>query len=295
MSAQFKPRLNTMLAEKVIRSGEDIPYHIIKRLTQDGLAIDDKVPFVYIKNIYEAQQGLKKTPFWLAHGGARTGSTFTFAILKTLMESITSKYIAAWERDYSSPAKFFEMVECAECVDSGILKIHRYEDSCAEALSLGKAKAVITTRDYPSVAASWLRMRKNKNSPIYSENTSPQDMLNFIKNEIMEEKRKRTLPNSIFVKESLIRDSPRLAVKMIIDHLGLESTETSIEAVGVAFNVEKMRDRQTRIEKGSSGHDKSYFLHVGHVNEKVADDPEIRNLVFQEFSSLLDEHGYLLL
>jgi hypothetical protein len=293
MLAHLNSKINRILS-KSKQEQEPITPRLIEKITRDALIVNPGEPFVYINNFETAVKNLIATPFWLAYGGSRTASTFSFLVLRTIMASLTQNYLTGWEGDFSSPGQFMDIVDSSHCLEAGILKIHRYENKCPESLASARAKAVITTRDYPSIAASWVRMRGNRHSPFFAEHTSDQDIVNFVSREISFEKKKRQLPNCLFIKEKVIRQHPSLAIKAIVKHLSVDTIDASINAVADSFRVKAMRDMQAKVRKNSTGHDERSLLHINHISEEGFEDLETKRLVIRSFSHLLDDEGYLL-
>ena len=293
MQARFKPGLNEILSgesEEVSSLSEER----IAAIIRDCATIEPSRPFVYIRNYLEAFQRLARCPLWLAYGGVRTASTYSFLILDILMASLSTRYIVGWEGDYQSPLKFIELVKNSKSLEAGILKIHRTEDACNAVLSAGLAKAVVTTRDYPSIASSWVRMRNNKRSPFYRPKTTEKDIIEFVASEIKGEIAKSLVPNCIFVSSDRIERDPYNVVRAICVHLGLDVCENSIQATLESVTRVRVQQMQRSISATSAGHDSESFLHYEHVRPDGYTDEKTKELVWHEFGSRLDRHGYLM-
>lgn len=289
-----KPELNKLL-EEIYNKGDTNDLNV-RQLIADCNAIWPEEPFAHIKNFSKSLESLKTYPIWISYGGCRTGSTFITMALKILLDSLVESFLIGWEGDFKEPIKFFELAKNTPSVNAGILKIHRSEDYCNQMLKNDMAKAVVSTRDYPSIAASYMRMIDNPYSPFYtSSRCTDEQLINFIKGEILEHKKKRDLPNTLFIKEENIRESPHEALLVIAEHMGLNLSTISAHQIGEKLNIETQRSRQKKLIINSAGHSKDNFLHHEHINpfnQKV--DRELIELVFMHFGSELNESGYLI-
>jgi len=292
MHWNYKPGLNELL-ERSTGNGHVIPGQIIERLTNDSLVIDPVSPFVFIENFSQAKDILRASPIWLAYGGPRTASTYSFILLNILIASLTSRSLSGWEGDFQSPGKFFEIVRSSEALEAGVLKIHRICEHCNDALLTGAAKAVISTRDYPSIAASYRRMRRNRHSPFFGESATNAHVLEFIEGEISVEKEKRKLQGCLFIKESAVQAAPHQVILAISRHLGIAISGFSVAAISEATSKRRLREIQCGLTKNSTGHDKSLLLHFDHIGDDDSYDQETRDLVLSSFGDQLDEDGYL--
>ena len=215
--------------------------------------------------------------------------------LKIILDSMVETFLVGWEGDFKEPKKFFELVKSTPRTIAGILKIHRSEEFCNNLLKSDKAKAIVSTRDYPSIAASYVRMKKNPYSPFYSpKKLTDEQILSFIRNQISEHKKKKLLPNTLFIREDVVRVKPHESIASISKHLGIDISETSARFIGEKLNIESQRRRQKNIIVNSTGHSTESFLHYEHVNpDNQQHDPNIHNLIFTSFGELLNEDGYL--
>ena len=142
---------------------------------------------------------------------------------------------------------FFELDKSTPRVEACILKIHRNEEFCDKLLRDNKAKAVVSTRDYPSIAASYARMKDNPYSPFYAaQGIAVEKLLGFIANQISIHKKKLDLPNTLFIKESDAREIPYAVVLNIAEYIGLCLTTASARIIGEELNIESQRERQKK-------------------------------------------------
>ena len=289
----LKPGLNRLLEKKL--ENENFTKADEYKLNNDCKAIWFDEPFAHIKNFSESLKILEVHPNWISYGGARTGSTFVTMVLKILLDSMIDSFLIGWEGDFKEPAKFFELVESTPRTTAGILKIHRSEEFCNNLLKCGKAKAVVSTRDYPSIAGSYARMRNNPYSPFYTpKKLSDEQLITIIRNEITEHQKKQNLPNTLFIREDEIKSSPHESILSISKHLGIDLTDTSARFIGEKLNIESQRELQKNLIVNSTGHGAENFLHFEHVKPgSQRYDLNIHDLIFKNFSELLDEDGYL--
>ena len=289
----LKPELNRLLEKKL--ADDNSPKIDEYTLNNDCKAIWFDEPFAHIKNFSESLKTLKMHPYWISYGGSRTASTFTTMVLKIMMDSMVETFLIGWEGDFKEPEKFFELVDSTPRAIAGILKIHRSEEFCNNLLKCDKAKAIVSTRDYPSIAASYVRMKKNPYSPFYSpKKLTDEQIISFIRNQISEHQKKKLLPNTLFIREDVVRVKPHATIATISKHLGIDITDTSARFIGEKLNIESQRMRQKNIIVNSAGHSIESFLHYEHVNpDNQQHDPSIYDLVFTNFGELLNEDGYL--
>ena len=289
----LKPKFNSLLEQTL---GEDQRGTIDEVcLNADCKTIWFEEPFAHIKNFSESRKKLERYCIWISYGGQRSGSTFTTMALKILLASISENFLLGWEGDFRKPIKFFELVQNNPTIDSGILKIHYSEEFCNKMLEQQKAKAVVSIRDYPSIAASYKRMKENLHSPFYSkERITDEQVISFIANELSEHKKKQALPNTLFIREDIIRLTPHKAVLSIAEHMGLDLSTSSANVIGDALNIQSQKERQRYIIINSTGHSQDSFLHYEHINpveHKL--DKHLWDLVFEHFGDQLNEDGYL--
>lgn len=289
----IKPYLNSLLEKKL--SSENSPNIDEDILNNDCKTIWNDEPFAHIENFSESLKTLKTYTGWISYGGVRTGSTFTTMVLKILLDSMVDTFLIGWEGDFKEPAKFFELLESMPRTFAGILKIHRSEEFCNNLLKCDKAKAVASTRDYPSIAGSFARMKQNPYSPFYSpQELTDEQLISFIRNQITEHQKKKHLPNTLFVREDIIRARPHEAILSIAKHLGVHLTDTSARFIGEKLNIESQRKLQQNLIVNSTGHGTENFMHFEHVNpDSQQYASNIYDLVFSHFGELLNEDGYL--
>ena len=193
------------------------------------------------------------------------------------------------------PRKFFDLAESNHTIEACILKIHRSEAYCNKLLSENNAKAIVSTRDYYSIAASFARMKNNKHSPFYSPKTlDDNQLIQFINYEISEHRKKQSLPNTLFIREDNIRNRPHEAIQSIANHMGIELSATSATSIGKNLSIESQKARQKSIIINSTGHDHECFMHHTHIKEEEKEyDTKYQDLVNTHFGDQLDEAGYL--
>lgn len=289
----LKPELNSLLEKEFFcENSPNIDEYL---LNNDCKTIWNDEPFAHIKNFSESLKTLETYTAWISYGGSRTASTFTTMVLKILLDSLVETFLIGWEGDFKEPAKFFELLESMPRTFAGILKIHRPEEFCNNLLKFDKAKAVVSTRDYPSIAGSYARMKENPYSTFFSpKKLTDEQLISFIGNEITEHQKKKYLPNTLFIREDVIRARPYEAILSIAKHLGVHLSDTSARFIGEKLNIDSQRERQKNLKVNSTGHGSENFLHFEHVNpvnQQYASN--IKDLVFTNFGEILNEDGYL--
>ena len=290
-SANLKPHLNSLL-EKIYSNGGQVDEVALGR---DCGLLWANTPFAHITNYSDALKTLEQYFAWISYGGNRTGSTFATITLKTLLESMIGTFLTAWEGDFKNPEKFFDLVVSTPGIAAGILKIHRNEEFCNRLLRSNRAKAIVTIRDYQSIAGSYARMKKNQYSPFYTENEiSEKDLISFIHGQIREEKKKKELPNTLFIREDEIRSQTQRAISRIAKHFGIHLSETSALLISKKLNIKSQKNAQKNIILNSTGHDRQNFMHYAHINPGNQEyGKEYSDLIFSNFGELLDKDGYL--
>lgn len=195
-----RPR-NLGLSQAINRRLEDLRpssdfKSIVASIQDYGLKLDRSL--CLISNYSEAVSELNETPIWVSYGGIRTASTFGYNTLRLLAGAVAQNVICAWERELASPRSILNLVEASGRETVGIIKIHRFENDVPSLLSEGKAKAIVTVRDYPSVAKSWWRMVNNSQaSTFYRPDREPEDAIRIIRREIGVEKEKAPIQRAV--------------------------------------------------------------------------------------------------
>ncbi|AII47841.1 hypothetical protein KR52_01510 [Synechococcus sp. KORDI-52] len=289
----LKPELNRVL-EKM--KNEDNSHAINEELLNAECRIiwrDE--PFAHINNFTDSLKTLSTYSAWISYGGLRTGSTFVTMAMRILLSSMVDIFLTGWEGDYKEPQKFFELAQETPGIEAGILKIHRYEKFCNKLLKQDRAKAVVSTRDYQSIAGSYTRMKANRHSPFFQkQKVSDQQLLDFIGKQIEDHKKKREIPNTLFIRESEIRQNPGGAVSRIAGHMGLHLTATSTRYIGEKLNIESQKKTQQKTIINSTGHGESNFMHHEHINTtEEGYENKFSELIFAHFGKELGEDGYL--
>jgi hypothetical protein len=268
---------------------------IVVSILNHGLSLDRSL--CLISNYSEATSKLRECPVWVSYGGIRTASTFGYNSLRVLAGAVAQNIICAWERELASPGSIWNLVQASGRETVGIIKIHRYENDIPGLLSEGKAKAIVTIRDYPSVAKSWWRMVNNSSaSTFYRPDRQPEDSVRIIRREISVERKKRRLSNVLFVREDIIRSDTFEATNQIARFLGLELAPHSWSGLKNTLGFEAMLDRSSKVKQENYLHDKTSFLHPGHVRQgtdQIPGEELVEELIWKEFGNELSEDGYL--
>ncbi len=259
-------------------------------------------PLVLIQNSHEAIYALRDTPFWVANGNVRTGSTMVFNLMRILANSLTDGAISAWVGDFSSPQKFFETIEESHSIISGVLKSHNNDESVNQRLRSGHAKAVLTHRNMRDCCYSYWRMLGNKRSPFYKESPSLNILEGFINKEIKSFQNKAKQPGTLLVKEDLLRVDTERAVEEICEFLGLSVYPEFRFFLAQYLGQDRMAERANAMahSRNSTGHESATFLHPEHVSTQGSINScsqdaiqEIDRLLRQTFQSSLDENHYI--
>jgi hypothetical protein len=269
--------------------------NIVSSIQDYGLKLDSSL--CLITNYSEAVSQLAQTPVWVSYGGIRTASTFGYNTLRILAGAVAQNVICAWERELASPKSILNLVEASGRDTVGIMKIHRFESDVPSLLEEEKAKAIVTVRDYPSVAKSWWRMVNNSQaSTFYRPDRQPEDAVRIIRREIGVERKKRKLTNVLFVREDLIRTDTKAATNRIARFLGLQLAPRSWLGLQKTLGFEAMLDRANKVKQQDYLHDKTSFLHPGHVrqsNDQIPGEDIVEELVWKHFKDDLSKDGYL--
>jgi hypothetical protein len=247
-------------------------------------------PLILIQNADRARQQLTDTPFWIAYGNVRTGSTMVFNLLRILANSLTRSPMSAWVGDFASPEKFFEIIEESQGILSGVLKIHHNHKAVNQRLRIGQAKAVLTHRNMRDCCYSYWRMLGNRNSVFYQDNPSLSLLEKFITHEILAFQAKAKQPYTLLLQEERIRNDTEGSIQQICEFLGLSIHPESRLFLAQYLSPDRLAVlANTRADnKNSTGHESVTFLHPGHV----ATDASINycsNEVRQEIERMLQE------
>ena len=288
------------LSQAINRRLEDLclsgDFNAIVSAVQDyGLKLDRSL--CLIRNYSEALESAAQSPVWVSYGGIRTASTFGYNTLRVLAGAIAENVICAWERELASPRSILNLVEASGRDTIGIMKIHRFENDVPSLLAENKAKAIVTVRDYPSVAKSWWRMVNNSQaSTFYRPDRQPEDAVRIIRREIGVERKKRKLRNVLFVREDLIRSDTKKATGRIARFLGLKLAPRSWIGLKETLGFEAMLERASQVQQQDYLHDKTSFLHPGHVrqgSDQIPGEEIVEELIWKNFKDELAKDGYL--
>jgi hypothetical protein len=250
-------------------------------------------PLVLIQNGDRARQQLTDTPFWIAYGNVRTGSTMVFNLLRILANSLTSSAMSAWVGDFASPEKFFEVIEESQGILSGVLKIHRNHEAVNQRLRTGQAKAVLTHRNMRDCCYSYWRMLGNRNSPFYKENPSLSLLEKFITKEIRAFQAKARQPHTLLLQEERIRNDTEGSIQQISEFLGLSIHSESRLFLAQYLSPDRLGElANARVSnKNSTGHESVTFLHPGHISTEGSIN-NCSNDVRREIEKLLQESAH---
>lgn len=293
MDQDYWIKLNKLLNSEKAKHLERVELNNIIKNTE---RINKETPFCFIKNYETTIEKLNNMPLWISYGGRRTGSTFTYNLLRIIMSSVTTRFLCGWEGDYSSPIKFYESFANSNFLLSGILKIHRYEEDIPNLLENDKALAIVSIRDYSNKIKSWWRMINNIKSPFYKRNIDESQIIKFIDKEIEEEIKKRKLKNCLFIREDLIKNNINKAISLVTDFLQIEIHDYSKILIANKIRQKNVVKDTFKIKTNSTGHDSKTFFHYGHINPDSLYNKEydfLDKLLNDKYRDVLDTDGYL--
>ncbi len=302
-TSKSRSKIGTYAELNAHRDPEDpLPVHT-KEIFKASARIIPSTPLVLIQNSHEAQEALACTPFWVAYGNVRTGSTMVFNLMRILANSLADGVMTSWVGDFTSAQKFFEMLDDSQSIRCGILKIHSNDRFVNQRLEAGQAKAILTHRNMRDCCYSWWRMLGNKNSPFFKENPPLSILKGFINNEIQAFQVKAKQPHTLLVKEELLRNDTERGIKEIGEFLGLSIHPEFRLLLGQYLSPHSMAKHANAMafSKNSTGHESTTFLHPDHVctqgsvnscSQEVRQ--EIDRLLQQEYKTSLDDNFYIL-
>lgn len=260
-------------------------------------------PLILIENSQQARELLRSTPYWIAYGNVRTGSTMTFNLLRILANSLTDHAISAWEGDFASPEKFFEVIEESAGVRHGVLKIHRPHEAVNQRLKDRQAKAILTHRNMRDCCYSYWRMLGNRASPFFREQPTLGFLKKFLDNEIRCFQEKAAQPQTLLIREDDIRSDTADVIRRISDFLGIAIHAESSRFLARYLSPERLAELANTEagSKNTTGHERVTFLDPGHVSTQgsvhsCSDEVKemIENLLQGPARRHLDENAYIL-
>jgi hypothetical protein len=260
-------------------------------------------PLILIENSSKAKELLTDTPYWIAYGNVRTGSTMVFNLLRILANSLTDQAMSAWEGDFASPEKFFGVIEESQGIRNGVLKIHRNHEAVNQRLMRRQAKAVLTHRNMRDCCYSYWRMLSNPASPFFQKYPQLSRLEEFLKNEIRHFQAKTVQPNTLVIKEEHIRNDTEETIQQISTFLELSIHPTSRKFLAEYLstnNLAKLANTGAQ-SKNTTGHERVTFLHPNHISTQRSVNScseevkqEIERLLNGPIQNHLDENAYIL-
>jgi len=278
--------------------------HAVIEAWQDGFKASARLqyatPLVLIDSFEASRKRLERQPFWICYGNSRSGSTMIFNLLRILANSLSSSALSAWEEDFATPEKFFEIVNESPGVNLGVLKIHRNHDSVNSRLLSGEAMAIISHRNMGAACHSYWRMLNNPESPFFNSQPDKNLLHKFMESQIREFGLKSRQPNTLIVKETDLRMETLCAIDTITKFAGIKPTKESLLFLSEFLSVDKLRQLSKELKSafGSAGHQSVTYLHQGHISEgpcKIGHPQEIEAYIswlMQEYQGSLDKDGY---
>ena len=260
-------------------------------------------PLILIENSHQSRELLRSTPYWIAYGNVRTGSTMMFNLLRILASSLTDQAISAWEGDFASPEKFFEVIEESRGVKHGVLKIHRPHEAINQRLRNGQAKAIVTHRNMRDSCYSYWRMLGNQKSPFYRKQPGLDLLANFLEKEIRSFQEKTAQPHTLLIREDEIRNDTAEVIRRVSAFLGIALHTESIRFLARYLSVERLAELANTEARStnSTGHERVTFLHPDHVSTQGSINScsdEVKEMVDKLLQGpagrSLDENAYIL-
>jgi hypothetical protein len=262
--------------------------------------LENATPIVLINSFAAARRGLEDQPFWIAYGNVRTGSTMVFNLLRILANSLSASAISAWEGDFVSPEKFFQLINESVGITIGVLKIHRSHQAINERLNAGQAKAILSCRDMAAACFSYWRMLHNPRSPFFNDEANLACLDRFLKSEIENFRAKSMQPNTLIVREADLRFSTLDTIRCIAGFMGVELADESLNYLSVFLSPKGMQLLAQGNQKAinSTGHEQVTYLHPGHISESGSEQQcpvdvreYIETLIHKNYAAL-DKDGY---
>jgi hypothetical protein len=260
-------------------------------------------PLILIENSNQSREDLSITPYWIANGNVRTGSTMVFNLLRILANSLTDHAISAWEGDFTSPEKFFELIEESQGIQNGVLKIHRNHEAVNQRLRNKQAKAVLTHRNMRDCCYSYWRMLNNPSSPFFQKNPTLNLLEEFLQDEISCFQSKAAQPSTLIISEEDIRNHAGGAIQQIITFLGISINPESSHFLTLYLSPSHLANlaNTEACHTNTTGHERVTFLHPDHICTQGSINScgdevkqEIERLLQGLALNSLDERAYIL-
>ena len=292
LNSNYKEELNLIINKQI----DFITQEDLKTIINYAAKIEAHNPFCLICNYEEVIQNFNKYRLTLAYGGVRTGSTFIYNLLKIILTSISKDIIFNWVGDFKTPEKFLDFFYTHSNLKFALLKIHAINEAIFNEVKNDRAKAIISIRDYPSIAKSFWRMSNNIHSPFFNKKIELDNVISFVRNQINEEYKRRELKNSLLVKENLISNNPSEAISAVTKFLNINIHSISINFLVDAVKKETLLKKQKSLKLNSTLHDSDTFLHKNHISETDLSNEmseKIEEEIWDNFGNQLDSNGYL--
>lgn len=239
----------------------------------------------------------------IINGMIRSGSTVSMNIVTDLLKLASIPTVKYYISDLRGIKELDDHVKQNPSV-CFVLKTHTVSEDLVIFSKATPSKYIYTKRNLLEVAASYIRMSGNSESPFYKK--SPlvlADILKILKNQVVEYKKTLTLENCLIIDCSDFNDSElKKTISTIAKHLGINIDMNTLEKVNKDRAQSSHALYSSRIEDSSLtslGHESNSFFHKGHVIEggTTVEDylpTEWIYSILTEYSDSVDDHGNLI-
>lgn len=250
-----------------------------------------------------AMMGLSLSPRLIViNGMARSGSTVSMNIVTDLLGLSSVPYVKYYIADFQELEKFGDHVKQNPTI-CFVLKTHTVPSALRSLSNSIKTRYVYTKRNLIEVAASFIRMTRNPDSPFFrKEPLGLPDIEKFMANQITEYKKALELSDCLIVDCSELEgDNISTTISKLVSHIGIHVEESKLSRVAELRNRKNGALYSSSIENKSLTslrHESKTFYHRNHVieggtvvNEYIPGEWE--RTLLDEFGDSIDEFGNL--
>ena len=119
------------------------------------------------------------------------------------------------------------------------------------------------------------------------------ELIKFVEEEIETEKKKREMPNTLFIKCEDIEGNSKELIARVCSFLGITLHHASIDHIACKLSKQSIIKLQSHLTLSKVGHDSRNFLHKDHVSRVPYEDLHVENLIREKFHERLGKDGYL--
>ncbi len=250
-----------------------------------------------------AMMGLSLSPrLIVVNGMARSGSTVSMNIVTDLLGLSSVPFVKYYIADLQELEKFGDHVKQNPSI-CFVLKTHTVPSALRSLSNSISTRYVYTKRNLIEVAASFIRMTKNPDSPFFrKEPLGLRDIEKFMANQITEYKKAQELKDCLIIDCSeLNNDKISTTISKLLSHIGLHVEESQLSRVADLRSRKNSALYSSSIENKSLTslrHESKTFYHKNHVIEggTVVEEyipAEWANALLDEFADSIDEFGNL--